>query len=73
MSCQSCQTHNYGVFGAEVAIHFPGVRGLDIPVVWVFPKLNVCLDCGFSEFQIPEKEMQTLNESNFDWNQRRCA
>jgi len=59
-----CQSENWRNFGAEVAIHFPGLKGLDKPIVWVFPKLLVCLDCGFTEFAIPETELQGLVESD---------
>ena len=45
---------------AEFAIHFPGLQGLDKPIVWVFPKPLVCLDCGFTEFAIPERELRVL-------------
>ena len=38
----------------RIAIHFPGLKGLDKPVVWVFPKLLVCLNCGFTEFVVPK-------------------
>ena len=31
-----------------------------MPIVWVFPKVLVCLDCGFAEFQVPEEEVQAL-------------
>jgi hypothetical protein len=43
-------------------IHFPGVKGLDKPVVWVFPKLQVCLGCGLTLFTIPETELRLLED-----------
>ena len=36
--------------------HFPGMKGLDIPTVWVFPAIRVCMDCGAGRFTIPEAE-----------------
>ena len=60
MSCKSCQSQNQHNFTAEVAIHFPGLKGLDKPIVWVFPKPLVCLDCGFTEFAVPERELRVL-------------
>jgi len=44
----------------EMNIHFPGREGLDKPTVWVFPKVLVCLDCGFAEFVIPKNELHAL-------------
>jgi hypothetical protein len=41
-------------------VHFPGLEGLHKPIVWVFPKLFVCMDCGFTEFAIPETELELL-------------
>jgi hypothetical protein len=35
-------------------------RNLDKPVVWVFPKVVVCLDCGTAEFAVPETELRLL-------------
>jgi hypothetical protein len=43
-----------------MAVHFPGLEGLNKPVVWVFPKLLVCLNCGFTEFVVPETELYAL-------------
>jgi hypothetical protein len=60
MSCGSCGNVRNRVFTAEVAIHFPGCDSLNKPIVWVFPKLTVCLDCGVTQFTIPEKELQVL-------------
>jgi len=47
-------------FGSELAIHFGGLEGLDKPIVWLFPELLVCLSCGFTEFMVPERELQVL-------------
>ena len=60
--CRSCQSANQSTFNGEIAIHFPGLDGLDKPIVWVFPELLVCLHCGFAEFTVPEKELQVLEQ-----------
>jgi hypothetical protein len=60
MSCKSCQSQNQRNFGAEIALHFPGLKDLDKPIVWMFPKALVCLDCGFAEFTVPEEELRML-------------
>jgi hypothetical protein len=63
VSCKSCQSNSRQTFNGEVAVHFPGLNGLDMPIVWVFPRLEVCLECGFAEFEIPEKELRALAQS----------
>jgi hypothetical protein len=60
MSCKSCKSENQSNFNGEVAIHFPGLKGLEKPIVWVFPKLLVGLDCGVTEFTIPERELGVI-------------
>jgi hypothetical protein len=60
MTCKRCRSDSHSVFNGETAIHFPGLKGLDKPIVWVFPKLAVCLECGFTEFTIPERELSVL-------------
>src|SRR6202008_1322246 len=60
MSCRSCQSGHQSNLNGEIAIHFPGLSGLDKPIVWVFPKLLVCLDCGNAEFSVPESELRVL-------------
>jgi hypothetical protein len=64
MSCKSCQSENQHTFNGEIAIHFPGLKGLDKPIVWVYPKLLVCLNCGFTEFAIPETGFRQLTEGD---------
>ena len=61
--CKSCQSANQRVFNGEIAIHAPGREGWEKPLVWVFPQLLVCLNCGFTEFGIPEAELRRLAES----------
>jgi hypothetical protein len=58
--CKLCQSDNQSTFNSEMAIHFPGLKGLDKPIVWVFPKITVCLKCGFSELVVPDRELQIL-------------
>jgi hypothetical protein len=41
-------------------IHFSGLKNLNKPGAWVFPKLLVCLDCGFSQFTVPVAELALL-------------
>lgn len=60
MVCKQCSSDNRSSFTSEVAIHFPGLKGLEKPIVWVFPKLAVCLDCAFAEFTVPVRELSAL-------------
>jgi len=58
----TCGHNNQRQFPAEINIHFPGMEGLDKPSVWVFPRLLVCLDCGFTHFQTAETQLRQLSE-----------
>jgi hypothetical protein len=60
MSCKSCGSINQNKFSAEVSIHLLGLENIDKPIVWVFPDLVVCLDCGATEFEVPETELLQL-------------
>jgi hypothetical protein len=60
MSCKCCGSVNQRKLRGEIGIHFPGLKNIDKPVVWVFPELVVCLDCGIAEFAVPEAELREL-------------
>jgi len=62
--CKGCGSDRQSVFNGEIAVHFPGLKGLDKHIVWVFPKLAACLECGFTEFIIPERELSVLVRGN---------
>jgi len=64
MICKGCHSYNQSAFNSEIAIHFPGLKGLDKPIVFVFPKLVVCLRCGFTEFTMPERELCVLKDGS---------
>lgn len=60
MTCTWCGSDKQRRFTAEVAIHTPGLEGLDKPVAWVFPELFLCLNCGKAEFIVPDDELRKL-------------
>jgi len=62
MSCLLCASSNESEFPTEMMIHFCGFRNIDKPGVWVFPKVLVCLNCGFSRFTTPETELRVLRD-----------
>jgi hypothetical protein len=43
-----------------MGIHFPELKDINKLVVWVFPEVVVCLDCGTAEFAVPEEELRQL-------------
>jgi len=60
VTCKSCGLEKQREFTAEIAIHFSGPSGLEKPIVWIFPKLIVCLNCGNAELTAPESELRVL-------------
>ena len=62
MACRGCNSYNQKTFNGEVALHFPALEGLDKPIVWVWPRLAACLDCGLAEFTVPKDKVQVLRE-----------
>ena len=60
MSCQQCGSSNEEELDAEMVIHFSGLKNLDKPGVWLFPKLLVCLSCGCSHFTVPERKLAAI-------------
>jgi len=60
LTCKCDSSNKQSTLNGEVALRFPGLKGLDKPAVLVFPKLLVCLQCGLTEFTIPENELRLL-------------
>ena len=64
MSCKRCRSDKQSLFNGEIAIHFRGLEGLDKPIVWVFQEIVVCMHCGLTEFIVPERELQILEQGS---------
>ena len=60
MPCKSCKSLNQSKFTTEIAIHFPELNNIEKPVLWLFPEVVVCLNCGTAEFAVPEAELCLL-------------
>jgi hypothetical protein len=60
LSCKACKSDKQATFPSEVVIHFPGLEDLSKGHLFVFPQVLVCLNCGFTEFSIPETELRRL-------------
>ena len=60
MKCANCSLDALAAFSAEIMIHCVGVENRDFPGVLIFPKLLVCLECGRTQFAIPQAELQQL-------------
>jgi hypothetical protein len=58
--CLSCKPENQAEFTAEINIHFRGLKDIDHPGILFFPKVGVCLVCGFSKFTTPATELALL-------------
>ena len=58
--CPACHSVNRRDFTAEINIHFPGMKGIDIPTVLLCSTVLVCVECGMAQFLIPEAERGEL-------------
>jgi hypothetical protein len=66
MACKSCKLENQYNFNSEIAIHFPGLKGLDKPAVLVFPPVTICLRCGYAEFAVHGEPLEQLRNNSTD-------
>lgn len=64
MPCRSCKSECVTGFDSEINIHLPGLRNLQRPGVWVFPKLIVCFNCGYAECRIDAAQVAQLREAS---------
>jgi hypothetical protein len=60
MPCKKCGSEHQAEYGAEINVHSPAYNDLDKQALLLFPKLLVCLKCGFTEFTLSESELPLL-------------
>jgi hypothetical protein len=54
MFCPKCQSGSISVIPAEVRLYRNAPRTMSHPPMTPSPDVQVCLDCGWSEFSIPQ-------------------
>jgi predicted nucleic-acid-binding Zn-ribbon protein len=65
MSCPVCgSSANQEEFSAEMMFHFRGMENLDRPGVMAFPRVLVCLECGFSQFTTAKMSLALLAKAS---------
>ena len=60
MSCRSCGSENRTEFPSEISVHISGLENVNKPMMMVFPRLLVCMDCGFTELTLTRNELRLL-------------
>jgi hypothetical protein len=60
MSCPACASANQSEFPVEMIIHLTDLKNVNNPGVLLFPRLLVCLDCGFLRYKVPFSELPLL-------------
>jgi hypothetical protein len=60
MNCPSCASSNRAEFPSEIALHFHGLINWGKPHVFIFSTVLVCLECGFLQSEVPEKQLREL-------------
>jgi len=64
MNCNSCASSRQVELRGEICLHFEGgLPTLEKPLVWVFPSVIVCLDCGMARFSVPKTELKLIHEN----------
>jgi hypothetical protein len=66
VECPSCSSKTQRKLNAELALHFPGLQGLDKPIVWAFPEVLICLNCGFAVFALADAPLKELGQTYTD-------
>jgi hypothetical protein len=60
MPCKKCGLEHQREYTSEMNVHFQQQSDFDRQAVLLFPKLLVCLECGFTEFTISQSELPLL-------------
>jgi predicted nucleic-acid-binding Zn-ribbon protein len=60
MPCKKCGSEYQAEYGSEINVHSTVHNDLDKQALLLFPKLLVCLKCGFTEFTLSESELPLM-------------
>jgi hypothetical protein len=62
LPCQVCASSNLIELVAETCVHFPGLKGLKVEPIFIYPKIVVCTECGFAQSYLSDRELEKVKE-----------
>ena len=63
LSCGSCGSVNVIKLASETCLHFPGLKGLNVEPIFIFPKTVICLHCGSTQSSLAEEEIEQVRKA----------
>lgn len=54
VSCPKCKSEAVSTVPAEIRLYRNGPRTLSHPPMYPSPDIKICLECGWSEFTVPD-------------------
>jgi hypothetical protein len=60
MSCLACASNNHVELSAAIVLNSATLQNEEGACVELFPTLLVCLDCGFTRFNVSPPELVSL-------------
>jgi hypothetical protein len=62
-ACNMCTSSRIMEFAGEICLHFGGgTESLNKPLIWAFPRVVVCLECGSAGFRLLESELSQCQQ-----------
>ena len=58
--CNACPSFELIEISSEVCLHFPGLKGLKVEPIFVYPKIVVCTECGFVQLRLSDRELEKV-------------
>jgi hypothetical protein len=53
MTCPKCQSNSVSIIPAEIRLYRNGPRTMSHPPLTPSPDVQICVECGWSEFSVP--------------------
>jgi len=55
-----CASSNLIELVAEACVLFPGLKGLKVEPMFIYPKIVVCTGCGFAQSYLSDRELEKV-------------
>lgn len=63
LACLSCGSEDLDSYDAEVAVYLPYLNKSAGPHLFLYPKLLICMSCGFAGFAVSETTLNVLAQA----------